>query len=49
VAAVAARGLRVAALEDLGVRAVGGVERFGLEGEIVDAVDVALANRPLLR
>ena len=40
-AAVAPRGRRVAALEDLGVRPLGGVERLGLEGEVVDAVEVA--------
>ena len=40
-AAVAPRGGRVAALEDLRVGPLRGVERLGLQREVVDAVEVA--------
>ena len=39
-AAVAPRGRGVAALEDLGVGPLGRVERFGLEREVVNAIEV---------
>ena len=41
VAAVAPGRRRVPALEDLRIRPLGRVERLGLEGEVVDAVEVA--------